>query len=138
MDAKTRRRIRTWRSTPTLQYHGVASILRTGVQLDFCPETKDLSRRDYRTQPGVLTPGTDIKDVRPEIGGREVSALDAERDPQPIFCRPFSIPNPLRGCNSDLAQNSNTPLDPNPTFRARARARGRFLIRLMGAGRLLN
>src|ERR1700722_3593629 len=89
MDAKTRRRIRTWRSTPTLQYHGVASILRTGVQLDFYPENKDLSRRDYRTQPGVLTPGTDIKDVRPESGGREVSALDAEGDPQPIFCRPF-------------------------------------------------
>src|ERR1700730_15220475 len=89
MDAKTRRRIRTWRSTPTLQYHGVASILRTGVQLDFCPENKNLSRRDYRTQPGVLTPGTDRKDVRPESGGREVCALDAGRDPQPIFCRPF-------------------------------------------------
>ena len=26
----------------------------------------DLSRRDYRTQPGVLTPGTDSKTVRPE------------------------------------------------------------------------
>jgi hypothetical protein len=23
--------------------------------------------------------------------------------------RPFSNPNPLRGCNSDLAQHSNTP-----------------------------
>jgi hypothetical protein len=68
---------------------GVASMLRTRVQLDFCLENKDLSRRDYRTQPGVLTPGTDIKDVRPESGGREVFALDAERDPQQIFCRPF-------------------------------------------------
>jgi hypothetical protein len=27
-----------------------------------------------------------------------------------IFFRPFSIPNPLRGCNSDSAQYSNTPL----------------------------
>jgi hypothetical protein len=27
---------------------------RTGVQ-------RDLSRRDYRTQPGVLTPGTDLR-----------------------------------------------------------------------------
>ena len=26
------------------------------------------------------------------------------------FCRPFSISNPLRGCNSDLAQCSNTPV----------------------------
>ena len=92
MDAKTRRRIRTWRSTPTLQYHGVASILRTGVQLDFYPENKDLSRRDYRTQPGVLTPGTDKKGTRPEGGGREAfSALDAERDPQRISAAPFLL-----------------------------------------------
>ena len=26
-----------------------------------------------------------------------------------ITYRPFSIPNSLRGCNSDLAQYSNTP-----------------------------
>jgi hypothetical protein len=32
----------------------VASILRTGVQIDFCPEIRILFRRDYRTQPGVL------------------------------------------------------------------------------------
>jgi len=75
--------------SPGYRRPGVASILRTGVQLDFCPKNNGSSRRDYRTQPGVLTPGTDIKDVRPESGGREVSALDAERDPQPIFCRPF-------------------------------------------------
>jgi hypothetical protein len=35
---------------------------------------------------------------------------------------PLQGANPLRGCNSDLAQNSNTPLDPKPTFRARGRA----------------
>jgi hypothetical protein len=28
----------------------------------------------------------------------------------PVICRPFSIPNPAdAGCNSDLAQYSNTP-----------------------------
>jgi hypothetical protein len=71
------------RQVRTSEHSEWLSILRTGVQLDFCPEgTTALS-------PGVLTPGTDIKDVRPESGGREVSALDAERDPQPIFCRPF-------------------------------------------------
>lgn len=26
------------------------------------------------------------------------------------FCRPFSVPNPPRGCNSDSAQYSITPL----------------------------
>ena len=29
------------------------------VQSDFVPRIRILSRRDYRTQPGVLTPGTD-------------------------------------------------------------------------------
>ena len=47
------------------------------------------SRRDYRTQPGVLTPGRDKKGARPEGGGREAfSALDAERDPQSISAAP--------------------------------------------------
>ena len=30
------------------------------------PDLSDLSRRDERTEPGVLTPGTDEKTVRPE------------------------------------------------------------------------
>ena len=48
-----------------------------------------MSRRDYRTEPGVSTPGTDEKGTRPEGGGREaVSALDAERDPQSISAAP--------------------------------------------------
>jgi hypothetical protein len=65
----------------------VASILPTRVQLDVCPENGDLSRRDYRTQSGVLTPGPDIKDLRPE-----------------------STSNPAyAGCNSDRAQYSSTP-----------------------------
>ena len=51
---------------------GVASILRTDVKAGF------LSRRDNRTEPGVLTPGTDKKRSRPEGGGRTV-VLD--------FCR---------------------------------------------------
>jgi hypothetical protein len=51
-----------------------------------------LSRRDYRTQPGVLTPGTNIKGVRPEGGGREeFSALNAERDPQRLSAAPFLL-----------------------------------------------
>ena len=70
----------------------MASILRTGFQLNFCPENKDLSQRDYRTQPGVLTPGTDINDVRPEGGGREAfSAQNAERDPQRISAALFLL-----------------------------------------------
>ena len=48
-----------------------------------------LSRRDLRTQPGVLTPGTDKRGTRPEGGGREgFSPLDAERDPQRISATP--------------------------------------------------
>jgi hypothetical protein len=73
----------------------VASILRTAAPSIFVPKIRILSQRDYRTQPGVLTPGKDIKGVRTESGGREgSSAADAERDPQRIFCHPFSIPNP--------------------------------------------
>jgi hypothetical protein len=61
----------------------VASILRTGVRLDFSPEG------DYRTEPGVLTPGANIKGVRPEGGGRKAfSALNADPDPQRISAAP--------------------------------------------------
>jgi hypothetical protein len=68
---------------------GVASILRTGVQIDFCPENTDFVPKGLQTQPGVLTPGTDKKGTRPEGGGREAfSALDAERDPQRISAAP--------------------------------------------------
>ena len=48
-----------------------------------------------------LTPGTDIKDVRPESGGREVSALDAERDPQQIFYRAFPTSSLIPGTTVD-------------------------------------
>ena len=44
----------------------MVSILRTDVKAGF------LSRRDNRTEPGVLTPGTDKKTSRPEGGGRTV------------------------------------------------------------------
>jgi hypothetical protein len=55
----------------------------------FVPRIRIFSRRDYRTQPGVLTPGTDKKGTRPEGGCREAfSALDAERDPQRISAAP--------------------------------------------------
>jgi hypothetical protein len=61
--------------------------------------------------PGVIG----LKRLRPNgaAGGPDVEqALDH------TVCRPYSIPNPaVAGCNSDLAQYSNTP---SHTFRARA------------------
>jgi hypothetical protein len=43
---------------------------------------------------------------------------DVEQALDHTVCRPYSIPNPaVAGCNSDLAQYSNTP---SHTFRARA------------------
>ena len=63
----------------------------------FCPDLSavvqdDEGGRDYRTEPEVLTPGTDKKGTRPEAGGREAfSALDAERDPQSISAAPFLL-----------------------------------------------
>ena len=51
--------------------------------------------------------------LRPEI------SILALRSGAAIFC-PFSILNPLRGCNSDLAHYSNTP-----SLLARIRGRGR-------------
>jgi hypothetical protein len=70
----------------------------------FCPEgpARNASRSDaggdYRTQPGVLTPGTDKKGTRPEGGGREAfSALDAERDPQRIPSAPSAPPTRYAG-----------------------------------------
>ena len=33
-----------------------------------------------------------------------------------IFFRPFSTPNPLRGCNTDSAQYSNNSATPTPFF----------------------
>jgi hypothetical protein len=102
--------------SPGYRRPGVASILRTGVQLDFCPETKDLSRRDYRTQPGVLTPGTDIKDVRPEIGGREVSALDAERDPNRFSAAPSASPTRYAGAIRTWRRTPTLRSTPTPPF----------------------
>ena len=62
---------------------GVVSILRTDVKAGF------LSRRDNRTEPGVLTPGTDKKGTRPEGGGREAfSVLECRTRSSTNFCRP--------------------------------------------------
>ncbi len=76
------------------------------------PGGGSLSRRDVRTQPGVLTPGTDLKIARPE-GAEDIrSAVSCLRTNRLVttFYRPFSIPNPAdAGCNSDLAEYSNTP-----------------------------
>ena len=71
-----------------------------------------LSRRDNRTQPGVLTPGTDKESARPE-GAEDIVPL-AHLSMQALgttLYRPFSTSNPAAaGCNSDLAQYSHTPI----------------------------
>ena len=71
----------------------------------------NLSRRGKRTQPGVSTPGIDKITPRP-VGAAEGDFALPNREPdlRLTICRPFSISNPLRGCNSDLAQCSNTPV----------------------------
>jgi len=91
----------------------------------------DLSRRDNRTQPGVLTPGTDKQGASPE-GAKEfrpVVRLLAASLGTTLY-RPFSTPNPLRGCNSDLAQYSNTPaLHHSARPDSRTRTRTKRLVR---------
>src|SRR5258708_24407639 len=76
------------------------------------PGGGSLSRRDVRTQPGVLTPGTDLKIARPERAEDIRSAVSCLRTNRLVttFYRPFTIPNPAHaGCNSDFAEDSNTP-----------------------------
>ena len=72
-----------------------------------------LSRRDLRTQPGVSTPGKPPPQ-RPALKGRKIFGIDALFDQllqaKDTALPPFSISKPLRGCNSDLAQCSNTPV----------------------------
>jgi prepilin-type N-terminal cleavage/methylation domain-containing protein len=52
-----------------------------------------VSRRDVRTQPGVLTPGTDQKNDPPHRGGRTVGPLGKQvpnsRGIRDFVCRPF-------------------------------------------------
>jgi hypothetical protein len=75
----------------------------------------DLSRRDERTQPGVLTPGIHSCNGPPCRGGRLLySTLFwlTHRHSMQRFYRPFSIPNPpgrmLFGLGAVL-QHSHTP-----------------------------
>jgi hypothetical protein len=73
----------------TLGRSEVASILRTDVKAGF------LSRRDNRTEPGVLTPGTDKKTSRPEGGGRTVVSDFGDVPKQSVdqnILRPFRAP----------------------------------------------
>jgi prepilin-type N-terminal cleavage/methylation domain-containing protein len=89
------------------------------------------SRRDLRTQPGVLTPGTDPKNAPPQRGGRvDISQIPNSLYLQRPICRPFSNPNPLRGCNSDLAQYFHT--SPNQPHFSSTRTRT-ILMRLVRA-----
>ena len=56
------------------------------------------------------------------------------------LCRPFSISKPLRGCNSDLAHYSNTPIlhhSTGPDSRTRTTTRTRTK-RLVRAGHFLD
>jgi hypothetical protein len=99
--------------TPVLL--GAASILRTDVKTGF------LSRRDNRTEPGVLTPGTDKKTSRPEAGGRTVVS-DLCRQSQTK--RRSEHLAPLQHCQPEdrvqFGQGAVLQQFPNPTFRARA------------------
>jgi hypothetical protein len=56
-----------------------------------------LSRRDKRTEPGVLTPGSDKKTSRPEGGGRTVATNSANVPKQSVNhdLRPFTAPRGL-------------------------------------------
>jgi hypothetical protein len=58
-DAPARNASRSDAGGPVLQHSGVASKTCTAVR-------EVLSRRDYRTQPGVSTPGNRSKKARPE------------------------------------------------------------------------
>jgi prepilin-type N-terminal cleavage/methylation domain-containing protein len=61
---------------------------RAGASLD-----RGLSRRDVRTQPRILTPGTDPKNGPPQRGGRVGAAgadLPTPRNFRTKICRPFS------------------------------------------------
>jgi hypothetical protein len=93
----------------------VVSILRTHVKAGF------LSRRDNRTEPGVLTPGTDKKTSRPEAGGRTVVS-DLCRQSQTK--RRSEHLAPLQHCQPEdrvqFGQGAVLQQFPNPTFRARA------------------
>jgi adenosylcobinamide-phosphate synthase len=97
------------------------------------PGGGSLSRRDVRTQPGVLTPGTDLKIARPERAEDIRSAASCLRTNRLVttFYRPFSIPNPAdAGCNSDLAQYSITPtLHHSARPDSRTRTRTKRLVR---------
>ena len=111
----------------------------------FVPRVRTLSRRDYRTQPGVLTPGTDRKGTRPEGGGREAfSVLECRTRSSTNFCRPcgagpycqcvLGLKPQAQSCSPFGTKNSirsnylstfSTPHHTTPNFRARARARAR-------------
>ena len=70
-------------STPTLEHSDVEPNLWTGLRMGL------LSRRDYRTQPGVLTPGTRPKNAPPCLSavvpgmwdeggkGRKIGVIDS-------------------------------------------------------------
>jgi hypothetical protein len=100
--------------------------LTRGVGILYGSDWTNASRRDLRTQPGVLTPGTRPITNRPEGAEDGNSDLPFVWSISPYvkhrFYRPFRTSNPLRGCNSDLAQYSHTPVLPPATLRVAMRA----------------
>ena len=69
---------------------GVASILRTDAKAGF------LSRRDKRTEPGVLTPGTDKKRPAPKVAVEPLSQISADVPKQSVD---QNILRPLQGAS---------------------------------------
>jgi hypothetical protein len=68
----------------------VASILRTDAKAGF------LSRRDKRTEPGVLTPGTDKKRPAPKVAVEPLSQISADVPKQSVD---QNILRPLQGAS---------------------------------------
>ena len=107
-----------------------------------CPDLSavvqdDEGGRDYRTEPGALTPGTDIKDVRPESGGREVSALECRTRSSTDFLPPLQHPQPATRVQFQAGASNrvDTPFLQTTTFEHEHEHEHERLVR---AGTFLN
>jgi hypothetical protein len=85
----------------------------------------NLSRRDDRTQPGVLTPDTDKKKVCPEGGGRTEATKAHPRSK--ISYAPSA--SPTRYAGAIPTRRSTPTLHYSITPRGRIRGRGRRRVR---------
>jgi prepilin-type N-terminal cleavage/methylation domain-containing protein len=78
---------------------------------------QSVSRRDSRTQPGVLTPGTDPKNAPPQRGASKSSSCSCSKSGVGCsgvleYCACCELHPADEGCSSDLGQDWNAPLDP--------------------------